>query len=170
MVYSLWIWDFLFVAMSTSHLSGFTLINQLFSDCCKLSKSLCRMAWSAVVLILLYRRQSSSNSRLVDETTDGKSLMKSRNKRDPKTVPWGTPEETVVATDDWPSSTTHCVRPNRKLVIQSWRWPLTPSCYIFIRSLLCSTLSKALEKSRRIQSICSPTSRLLARSSMESIS
>jgi hypothetical protein len=30
--------------------------------------------------------------------------------------------------------------------------------------------AKAMEKSRRIQSICSPTSRLLARSSMESIS
>ena len=43
MVYSLWIGDFLFVAMSTSHLSGLNLINQLFSHCCKLSKSLCRM-------------------------------------------------------------------------------------------------------------------------------
>jgi hypothetical protein len=31
MVYSLWIGDFLFVAMSTSHLSGLNLINQLFS-------------------------------------------------------------------------------------------------------------------------------------------
>jgi hypothetical protein len=71
-----------------------------------------------LVLILLYRRQSSANSRAVDETTDGKSLLKSRNKRGPKTVSWGTPEETVVAADDWPSSTTHCVRPSRKLVIQ----------------------------------------------------
>ena len=44
MVYSLWIGDFLFVAMSISHLSGLNLINQLFSHCCKLSKSLCRMA------------------------------------------------------------------------------------------------------------------------------
>jgi hypothetical protein len=47
-----------------------------------MSKSLCRMAWSSVVLILLYRR--SANSRVVDETTDGKLLMKSRNKRGPK--------------------------------------------------------------------------------------
>jgi hypothetical protein len=47
MVYSLWIGDFLFVAMSISHLSGLNLINQLFSHCCKLSKSLCRMAWSS---------------------------------------------------------------------------------------------------------------------------
>jgi hypothetical protein len=78
-----------------------------------------------VVLILLTRTQSSANSRVVDETTDDKSFMKSMNKRGPKTVPWGTPEETVVAADDWPSSTTHCVRPSRKLVIQSWRWPLT---------------------------------------------
>jgi hypothetical protein len=75
MVYSLWIGDFLFVAMSTSHLSGLNLINQLFSHCCKLSKSLYRMAWSSVVLILLYRRQSSANSQVVDETTDGKSLL-----------------------------------------------------------------------------------------------
>jgi hypothetical protein len=44
MVYSQWIGDFLFVAMSTSHLSGLNLINQLFSHCCKFSKSLYRMA------------------------------------------------------------------------------------------------------------------------------
>jgi hypothetical protein len=50
-----------------------------------------------VVLILLTRRQSSANSRVVDETTDDKSFMKSMNKRGPKTVPWETPEETVVA-------------------------------------------------------------------------
>ena len=75
MVYSLWIGDFLFFAMSTSHLSGLNLINQLFSHCCKFSKSLYRMAWSSVVLILLYRRQSSANSQVVDETTDGKSLL-----------------------------------------------------------------------------------------------
>ena len=47
---------------------------------------------------------------------------------------------------------------------------LWPQCCSFIRSLLCGTLSKALEKSRRIQSIWSPTSRLIARSWMESIS
>ena len=58
-----------------------------------------------MVLFLLYRRQSSANSQVVDETTDGKSLIKNRNKRGPKTVPWGTSEETVVAADDWPSST-----------------------------------------------------------------
>jgi hypothetical protein len=44
-----------------------------------------------------------------------------RSKRGPKTMTWGTPEETVVAADDWPSSTTHCVRPSGRLVIQSWR-------------------------------------------------
>jgi hypothetical protein len=105
-IHYIWIGDFLFVAMSTSHLSGLNFINQLFSHCCKLSKSLCRMVWSSAVLIIIYRRQSSANSRVVDETTDGKSLMKSRNKRGSKMVPWGTPEKTVVAADDWPSSTT----------------------------------------------------------------
>ena len=104
--------------MNTSQLSGLNLINHY-----KLSKSLCSMAWSSLVLILLYRRQSSANSLEVDETTDGKWLMKSKNKRGPKTVACGTPTETVVAADDWPSSITHCVRPHRKLVIQSWRWP-----------------------------------------------
>ena len=110
MVYSLWIGDYLFVAMSTSDLSGLNLINQLFSHCCKLSKSLCR-------ILTLFGSNPS-----MQKTVICKQLMKSRN----KTMPWGTSEETDVAADDWPSSTTHCVRPSRKLVIQSWRWPLTP--------------------------------------------
>jgi hypothetical protein len=55
--------------MSTSHLSVLNHINQLFSHCCKLSMSLCRMACSSLVLILLCKRQSPANSQVVDETT-----------------------------------------------------------------------------------------------------
>ena len=141
----------------------------MFSHCCKLSKSLCRMAWSSVVLILLTRRQSSANSRVVDETTDDKSFMKSMNKRGPKTVPWETGEETVVAAMIG-HQVLHIVCVQAESWLSNHGDGLWPQCCSFIRSLLCGTLSKVLEKSRRIQSICSPTSRLIARSWMESIS
>ena len=157
MVYSLWIGDFLFVAMRTSHLSGLNLINQLFYHCYKLSKSLCRMAWSSVFLILLCRRESSVNSRVVDETTDGKSLMKSRNKRGPKTVIWETPEETVVAVHDWPSSTTHCMRP-AECWLSNHGGGLWPHSVVVSSEVYCAAPYRR------------PTSKPLARSSMESIS
>jgi hypothetical protein len=64
------------------------------------------MVWSSYVLILLYRRQSSANGLVVDLTDDGKSWIKSRNNRGKRTVPWGTPDETVLADNVWPSSTT----------------------------------------------------------------
>ena len=63
---------------------------------------------------------------MVDDTVDGKSFMKIEKRSGPKTVPWGTPDETVVATDDWPSSTTRWLRPIRKLEIQRCVWPLMP--------------------------------------------
>jgi hypothetical protein len=50
---------------------------------------------------------------VVDETTDGKSLMKNRSKRGPNTMTWGTPAETVVAADDGPSSKWPYIEPNR---------------------------------------------------------
>jgi hypothetical protein len=77
------------------------------------------MMWSSGDLILLYRRQSSANSLVVDLTDDGKSLIKSRNNRGPRTVSWGTPDETVLADDVWPSSTTCWLCSRRKLAIQS---------------------------------------------------
>jgi hypothetical protein len=81
------------------------------------------MVRSSDVQILLYMRQSSADSRVVDLNNDGKSLIKSRNNRGPRTVPWGTPDETVLAGDVWPSSTTCWLRSKRKLAIQSCRCP-----------------------------------------------
>ena len=50
--------------------------------------------WSWMVRITLYSRQSSANSRTHEETLSGRSLICTRNKIGPSTVPWGTPERT----------------------------------------------------------------------------
>ena len=54
--------------------------------------------------------QSSAKSLTLEEITDGKSLMSSKNRIGPKTVPCGTPESTVTRSDCIPSTTTRCFR------------------------------------------------------------
>jgi hypothetical protein len=88
---------------STSHLLGLKAILKP-SPFDLLTVAGCRgssVGWSGSPddLILLYRRHSSANSLVVDLTDDSKSLLKSRNNRGPRTVPWGTPDETVLADD-----------------------------------------------------------------------
>ena len=41
-------------------------------------------------------------------------------------MPWGTPEETGIESDDAPSRRTHCVLLERKVVIQSSKGPVMP--------------------------------------------
>ena len=52
------------------------------------------MTWSSGDLNFIYSRTSSTNSLIVEVTDDGRSLMKSRN-RGPRTVPWGTLDDTA---------------------------------------------------------------------------
>ncbi|KAH3796132.1 hypothetical protein DPMN_149699 [Dreissena polymorpha] len=54
----------------------------------------------------LYMTQSSANRRTLDFTDEGRSLMKSRNRRGPRTDPLGTPEITGAMVEVAPSTTT----------------------------------------------------------------
>lgn len=47
-------------------------------------------------------------------TDDGKSFMKTKNRRGPRTDPWGTPLTTGIGLDTSPSSTTYCTLLLRK--------------------------------------------------------
>ena len=82
----------------------------------------------------------------------------------PRTLPCGTPDSTGEEVEDDPSSSTCWLRPSRKLLINLFRLFCIPSYLIFDSSRRCRTLSKALEKSRRIISVCPITSMVLARS------
>ena len=86
------------------------------------------------------------------------SLMYSKKSIGPRTDPCGTPDVTSVMSDRAPLTETRCLRFDRKDVIQL--------CVLLVLNLLvityelsldrrrlCGTLSKALEKSRRIASV-----------------
>lgn len=53
------------------------------------SRSVCKESRSASLLILRYITQSSANNRIRDETHLGRSLMKIKKSRGPRTLPWG---------------------------------------------------------------------------------
>ena len=61
---------------------------------------------------------------------------------------------TVASSDVVPSSVTFCVRSARKSPIHDSRGPRTPQCFSFSSRRLCSTLSKAFEKSSSTAPIC----------------
>ena len=71
-------------------------------------------------------RQSSANNLILEVMSDVMSLMNEMNRRGPKTVPCGTPEETWIHSEEEPSTTTLCDLAVRKERIQSRRSPLMP--------------------------------------------
>ena len=95
----------------------------LLAQISKLFRSCCRIVWSELFLMRRYSRQSSANSRTVDFTLSGRSLMLQRNVSGPSTVPWGTPESTDVSLLDSPSTIVLMVRVVRKLVNHEWIVP-----------------------------------------------
>ena len=92
------------------------------------------------------------------------SLIWIRKNSGPRTVPWGTPDRTLLGLEMQPSTTTNCWRFFRKEVIQSRRGPWIPALLIFERRRLWSTLSKAFEKSKSTASVWAEELRKLVKS------
>ena len=93
------------------HLSGLNFICHFVSHCSRASMSCWRCRQSSLVLIGRKSKLSSANS-LVEEQGDmdsGRSFMYSKKRRGPRTVPCGTPEETVTESEEEPSSRTRWV-------------------------------------------------------------
>ena len=120
-------------------------------------RSFWRVTESLGVLIVLYKRESSANSLNfvpLDKPLEI-SLIYTRKKRGPKTVPCGTPERTLDGLDDIPSTTTLCFLPIRKDLIQFKSEFLIPRCSSFKISPSWSTLTNAFEISSKMASIYS---------------
>ena len=66
-----------------------------------------------------YSMQSSANSRISDLMSAVMLFMYSKNSREPKTVPWGSPEVSVSQDDCDPFTTTRCSRFARNEEIQA---------------------------------------------------
>ena len=120
------------------------------------------MSWSSSQCMGRYNRQSSANNlqRVPGDTWSVMSLIYTRNTRGPSTVPCGRPDNTLMGSaDSSPSTTTVIVLPDRKLLTQSFRIPLTPYEASFPRSRSCGTVSNAREKSRMAMSVWTPGQR-----------
>ena len=108
------------VKRSNLHLSGRNFICQVVSHCSRASMSCWSCKQSSLVVMGLKIKLSSANS-LVEEVGDmdsGRSLIYSRKRSGPRTVPCGTPEETVTESEEAPSRRTRWVLFVRKAVIQ----------------------------------------------------
>jgi len=161
-VYSAQITFFLFRVMRiTSHLSVLNIICHLASHFCKLLRSDWRMLVSWVVLICLYKRQSSANNH-DEEAASGKSLI--WNSRGPRTVPCGTPLITGWGDEVDPSQRTLWVLFDKNADIHFKMSPLTPYKLSLCSRRWCGILSNALLKSSKTASICQPSSKPFARS------
>ena len=114
----------------------------------------------------LYNRQSSAKRRtdMCGSMTLGRSFMKHKNSKGPRTVPWGTPESTLWALEWQPSIITLCVLADRKDLIQVRSSPCMPSSSNFRRRRRWGTVSNALLKSNTATSTCSLRSILVRRS------
>ena len=102
------------------HLSGRKDICHLCSHCSRASMSRWRSMQSSLVFIGRKIKLSSAKSlvEVIGEMDSGRSFMYSRKSRGPRTVPCGTPEETVTGSEEVPSSSTRWVLRVRKAVIQ----------------------------------------------------
>ena len=103
--------DRLLVKRSTSHLSGLKDMPHDFSHFWRLFRSSCSSLVSSGLIIVRYNSESSAKSLVVDDTHSGRSFIKTRKSRGPRTDPCETPE-------DWhetcPSSSTRWVRFDKK--------------------------------------------------------
>lgn len=140
----------LLVICITTHFSRWDAICQSSSHLVRdlESRLFCKVSASALFVIGLHRRHSSVKRRASDSVLSGRSLMKRRNSKGPKTVPCGTPNTTGAVVGIWPSRST-C------LVCQEVGNSLEggasyPIVFQPMSQPLMGTLSKAFEKSSRI--------------------
>ena len=104
---------------------------------------------SSLDLISLNRAQSSANNQAAECKLSLRHLHTQETKKGPNMDACGTLDDTEDHSDDWPPTTTLCCRLDRKDSIQVNKSPQIPWSS-FRDNLLCVTISKALEKSRKI--------------------
>ena len=131
----------------TKHFLALNCICQLSCHSESVFKSVCKRSTSESSWMGRYITQSSANKRTSDVILSGRSFIYAKNKRGPRTVPWGTPDLTCTHCEWSPSTTTRCRRLVRKFEIQVWVLPVIPKFCNLWSNLLCGTVSNALLKS-----------------------
>ena len=154
----------------TWHFVALNFIPQESDHFSSAARSCYSCAWSSMLWMTRYRRQSSAKSlqHIFGSTTVGSLLMCKRKSRGPSIVPWGTPDLTSSSLERIPSQSTDCERSVRKA---STHFSVEPSilwCSNFPGSIRCGMVLKALKKSKMVISICFPSSHCLRMSCVAS--
>lgn len=127
-VYKAWTGLSDLVTLKALHFSGWKAMQHFFPmlQGCWDHMVRCRMAVTSILLIHLYRMQSSPKSLIFDWTHFGRSFL-NKNKRCPyRTVPCGTPLKTWTLFNVAPSTVICCARSVRKSRNHARVLPLTP--------------------------------------------
>lgn len=122
--------------------------------------SVCRMWTSFRLLISRNITQSSAIKWMLEETQEGRLLIYIKNNSGSKTEPWGTPERNALKGELKLLAVTNCVRLQRNCCSHVKRSRPRFSWLKLRSNSLCDTFSKALEKSRKIQSASEQWSRI----------
>ena len=91
-------------------------------------------------------------TKVVGETTSGRSFIKITKNKGPKRDPWDTPEGIGCQSELFPSITTLCSQFGKYSLHQFKRQPETLKLHNFCIKITWDTLSKALLKSKRTAS------------------
>ena len=152
MVYVIFMW-FLLVMRRVSHLMGLHSIFY-FVSCSSSASIYASKAFVSSHSISRYKSVSSAKGRAVGDMQEGKSLMYTRKRSGPSTLPCGTPDNTGLTSDEAPSIATYWEQSLRKSLIQSWVLPLAlHACSLSSRRSF-GTLSNVSLKSNKIASVC----------------
>ena len=135
------------------HLPALNLTPHVSPHSSNAARSCCFATWSALERMVRYMRHSSANSLTWVVTTLAKSLICIKKSREPKTVPWGTPEITFVGQDLEPSNNTICSLVFKRAAVQSNKGPCMPKNSSSPNRRSCGTMSKTLEKSKMTTSV-----------------
>ena len=103
------------------HVLHFLKLKNIFHDIdqsIELFTTFCRCVTPAMHVTIWYTFASSAKSYLRAWITDGRSLMKIRNKIGPRTLPWGIPLVTLAFEELLPSTNTVCILFERNTLIQ----------------------------------------------------
>ena len=90
-------------------------VDHVFSQAWRRMRSSLRAVTSSSDLIGVYRGASSAKRRISDVTVSGRSLINTRKRRGPRTIPCESPDMTLDVLLAFPSRMTCCVWPIRKL-------------------------------------------------------
>ena len=131
---------------STKHFLALNCICQLSYHNESVLKSVCMCSTSESWRMGRYTTQSSVNKQNSSVILSKRSFINAKNKRRPRTVPWGMPDLTCTHCEWSPTTKTLCRCLVRKFEIQEWVLPVYQRFIKFVKQSVMWNFIKRLAK------------------------